>query len=110
MNQPVVAGSPYPNYLVWSIIVTVLGACFCCLIGAAPGVVAIVFGSQVGSKLAAGDEAGARRASEQAKLWCWIGTALVAVSLLWTILSFFIEGASFMSQEFLEQVRRAQGR
>ncbi|QQP95552.1 CD225/dispanin family protein [Lysobacter enzymogenes] len=110
MNQPVAATPPYPNYLVWSIIVTVLGACFCCLIGAAPGVVAIVFGSQVSSKFAAGDDAGARRASEQAKLWCWIGTALVAVGVLWTILSFFINGMSFMSQEFLQQLQHAQGR
>ncbi|MFK3649531.1 CD225/dispanin family protein [Lysobacter enzymogenes] len=108
MNQPVAATPPYPNYLVWSIIVTVLGACFCCLLGAAPGVVAIVFGSQVSSKFAAGDDAGARRASEQAKLWCWIGTALVAVGVLWTILSFFINGMSFVPNGGLE--RLMQGR
>lgn len=110
MNQPVAAASRYPNYLAWSIVVTVLGACFCCLVGAAPGVVAIVFGSQVGSKLAAGDEDGARRASEQAKLWCWIGTALAALGVLWTVLSFFINGMSFMSQEFLQQLQQVQGR
>lgn len=96
MNQPVAAVSPYQNYLAWSITVTVLGVCFCCLLGAAPGVVAIVYGSQVNSKFAAGDEDGSRRASENAKLWCWIGTAVSALGIVWTIVSFFLNGMSFV--------------
>lgn len=104
MNQPVAAPSPYQTYLPWSITVTVLGACFCCLLGAAPGVVAIVFGSQVNSKFAAGDEAGARRVSENAKLWCWIGTALAALGIVWTIVSFFINGMSFVPNGGLEKL------
>jgi hypothetical protein len=54
-----------PNYLVQSILVTVC----CCLIG---GIIAIVNAAQVNGKLAAGDIAGARKASDQAKMWCWI--------------------------------------
>lgn len=108
MNQPVAATSPYQNYLAWSIIVTVLGACFCCLIGAVPGVVAIVFGSQVNSKYAAGDEDGSRRASENAKLWCWVGTAFAALGIVWTIVSFFINGMSFVPNGGLEELMRGR--
>lgn len=111
MNQPVTAAaSPYPTYLAWSITITVLGACFCCLIGAAPGIVAIVFGNQVNTKFNAGDEAGARKASETAKIWCWVGTALVAAGLLINILSFFVNGMSLMSEDFLQQLQQAQSR
>ena len=51
-----------PNYLVWAILVTL----FCFL---PTGIAAIVYSSQVGSKLAAGDVAGAMDASRKAKMW-----------------------------------------
>src|SRR5687767_5164983 len=62
-----------PNYLVQSILVTLC----CCLPG---GIVAIVYAAQVNSKLSAGDISGARQASDNAKMWCWIsfGVGLVA--------------------------------
>lgn len=112
MNQPIntVAPAPYPTYLAWSITIAVLGLCFCCLIGSAPGIVAIVFGSQVNTKFNAGDDAGARKASETAKIWCWVGTALVAIGILWTVVSFFINGMSFLSEDFLQELQRAQSR
>jgi hypothetical protein len=51
-----------PNYLVHSILTTLC----CCL----PfGIVALVFSSQVSSKLAAGDVAGAQAASRSARTW-----------------------------------------
>ena len=58
-------GAPPPNYLVPSILVTLC----CCLIG---GIVAIVYAAQVNSKWSAGDYAGARAASANAKMWCWL--------------------------------------
>jgi hypothetical protein len=58
-----------PNYLVPAILVTVL----CCL----PfGIAAIVYAAQVNTKSQAGDLKGAREASKNARMWCWI--ALVA--------------------------------
>jgi len=54
------------SYLVQSILVTLC----CCM----PfGIVAIVYAAQVNSKLAAGDQDGALAASNNAKLWCWLG-------------------------------------
>ena len=69
-----------PNYLVQSILVTIL----CCL---PLGIVAIVFAAQVNGKLQSGDVAGAMAASKNAKLFCWIS---FGVGLAATILGFMI--------------------
>ena len=66
----------------WAILITIASLCFCCVIGTIPGIVAIVFASQVNSKLNAGDRAGAGQASRNAKLWCWITTGLAILGLL----------------------------
>ena len=74
------AGTQVENYLVWAILSTI-----CCCIPF--GIPAIVFASQVNSKLALGDVAGAREASRKAKMWCWIafGAGLL-VGIIGTIL------------------------
>lgn len=64
------------NYLVPAIFSTI-----CCCIPF--GVVSIVFASQVNSKLAAGDIAGAKDAAGKAKLWMFIAIGLGLVS--WVI-------------------------
>jgi hypothetical protein len=61
-HQP---GTAMPNYLVHSILATLL----CC---PPTGIVGIVFASQVNGKVAAGDLAGAKKSSDQAKLWTLI--------------------------------------
>jgi hypothetical protein len=58
-------GGPPPNYLAFSIVVLL----FCCTIG---GIVAVINAAQVNSKWQARDYTGARRASETAKMWCWV--------------------------------------
>lgn len=62
-----------PNYLVYSILATIL----CCL---PTGIVAIVYASQVNSKLAAGDIAGAQKSSQNARLWSIISVVLGLVA------------------------------
>ena len=76
-----------PNHLVWSILATLC----CCLPG---GIVAIVYSSQVNTKLALGDLAGAMEASNKAKTWCWVslGVGLV-VNLLYLLLNVFAASA-----------------
>lgn len=64
------------NYLVWAILTTLL----CCI----PfGIVAIIFATQVDSKYATGDYAGALVASGRAKLWSILaaGSLLVFLAL-----------------------------
>ena len=64
-----------PNHLPLSIIAAVLTLCCCCI----PfGIIPVIFSTQVNSKLAIGDYAGAQSASDNAKLWAWIciGVAL----------------------------------
>jgi hypothetical protein len=63
------AGIPISNYLVFAILTTV----FCCL---PTGIPAIIYASQVNTKLQLGDVAGAQAASNNAKMWCWVSFAL----------------------------------
>jgi hypothetical protein len=72
------ATPPPPNYLVWAIVSTVL----CCL---PLGIASIVFSTQVNSKWAVGDTAGALDASRKARqfaIWGAIAGAVVAVLYL----------------------------
>jgi len=73
-------GATIQNYLVFAILATV----FCCL---PAGIPAIVYAAQVNGKLQAGDLAGAKAASDNAKMWCWIsfGVGLGGV-VLWLML------------------------
>lgn len=63
------AQPPVPNNLVWAILATLC----CCL---PTGIVAIIFAAQVDGKAASGDYDGARKASDNAKLWSWISLGL----------------------------------
>lgn len=61
---------PMPStWLIWSILVAV----FCCFI---PGIIAIIFSSQVSSKYYMGDLEGARRASRNAEIWIIVSFVL----------------------------------
>ena len=71
--------SEVPTYLVWSILLTLL----CCLLGFP----AIIYAAQVTSKLDRGDAEGARRASANARIWCWVAFVLGAIQYLITVLA-----------------------
>lgn len=65
LAQP--AGQPIviPNYLWQSIVCTI---CCCWPLG----IPAIIYAAQVNTKVGAGDIQGAREASKNARMWCWI--------------------------------------
>ena len=76
-----------PNYLVQAILVTI----FCCL----PfGIVSIVYAAQVNGKVAAGDIAGARNASNSAKTWAWVSFGVGLGSVVVYVAGFVILGAA----------------
>lgn len=78
-NVPQGGGTPPPNYLVWSILSTI----FCCQV---PGIVSIVFASQVNSKYSQGDFQGANDSSRKAKTWALVATLLGAVwVVVWVV-------------------------
>lgn len=78
---------PYiPNHLVWAILATL----FCCLPG---GIVAIVYAARVDGKVAAGDIAGARSDSENAKLWSMISIGFPAALFVLYFLFLLFAGA-----------------
>lgn len=72
------------NYLTTAII----SAIVCCV---PLGIVAIIYASQVNTKLIAGDIEGAKQSSKNAKMWCWItfisGLVVGIVYVLITILT-----------------------
>ena len=74
------AGSePPPSNLVWAILTTI----FCCL---PPGIVSIVFASQVNGKWAAGDYAGAAESSRKARRWAIIAAVVgLVVTILYIV-------------------------
>lgn len=103
-GTPIAPGT-VPNYLAWSIVVTVLSLCLCCIIGTIPGIVAIVFSAKVNTLLGQGDLAGAQRASSTAKTWCWVTTGLCVIGLLWTIYSLTLGGGMAQYQMILDQMQ-----
>ena len=76
-----------PNYLVWAILSTV-----CCC--PPTGIVSIVYAVRANGRIAAGDLAGAREASEKAKTWAWVSFGLAAGLIFLRALPHLIE-ASF---------------
>lgn len=108
-NAPVgEARHPVPNYMAWSIVVTIVSLCVCCIVGTIPGIVAIVFSSKVNGALDRGDYAGAQQASKNAKLWAWIATGLCILGLLINIWAYSTGGMA-QYQEMLQQMQAAQG-
>ncbi len=80
-----------PNHLVWAILSTL----FCCL---PLGIVSIVFAAQVNGKVAAGDIAGAREASDKAKKFAmWAAIAGIVVGVLYAIFVVALGGMGAMS-------------
>ena len=82
-----------PNYMAHAIIATVLGLICCSGIGAVPGIVGIVFASQVKSKEQMGDYAGAQQASKNAKTWSWVGIILGIIAAV-LVVGFIILGVA----------------
>jgi hypothetical protein len=95
-----------PNHLAWAIVSTVLATCLCCPLGLI-GIVAIVFSTQVNSKLNQGDLEGAHRASANAKTWCWVATAFAIIGLLINI-AMFATGGMETYIEAMQQMQQMQ--
>jgi hypothetical protein len=89
-TRPVMTGAAVPNHMVWAVLVTL----FCFL---PTGIVAIVFASQVSSKLAAGDYAGAVEASNKAKMWSIVS---VVVGVLLFVLVIALSAGTAGSPDF----------
>lgn len=102
MNTTAENGS-IPNHLVWAIIATVLATCLCCPLGLL-GIVAIVYSNKVNTLLIQGDLDGARRASDSAKTWCWVATALAIIGLLFNV-GFIVMGGMTSYMDFVQQMQ-----
>jgi hypothetical protein len=85
-QQPSPQGQPphIPNHLGWAIAALLLTFW-------PTGIVAVVYATQVDSKLTRGDVAGAWESSRNAKTWCWVslGVAVALFVLVFLFLLFF---------------------
>ena len=89
-QQPPYQGGQVPNYLVQSITLAVLGTC-CWILPTVLAIPAIVFGSQVNSRLATGDAIGAAEASRNARIWCWVsGGSVLLIAFAWLFILFAV--------------------
>lgn len=84
------------NYLVLSIVSTVLGLCSC--VGLILGIIAIVFATQVDTKYTIGDYEGALKASNNAKILSIIALVFGILGIIANIVYFVIVGGSILSQ------------
>ena len=107
MNTTAAPGN-IPNHLAWAIIATVLATCLCCPLGLL-GIVAIVQSNKVNTLINQGDFEGARRASDSAKTWCWVATALAIIGVLITVVLLATGGMeSYM--HYIQQMQELQNR
>ena len=95
-SQTTVQSSPpppqIPTYLWQSIVVTIL----CCL---PLGIPAIIYASQVNTKLVQGDIEGAKETSRKARTWCWIAFGVgIGLQLIWIVTYALIGAAALMGQ------------
>ena len=84
------------NYLVISIVATVLGLCSC--IGLILGIIAIVFATQVDSKYSMGDYDGAQKASNNAKILAYISLGFAALGIIINVVYMIVVGGTMFSQ------------
>lgn len=103
MNANIAPGT-VPNHLAWAIVSTVLASCLCCPLGLL-GIVAIIQSSKVNTLLGQGDLDGARRASDSAKTWCWVATALAIIGLMINIGWFAMGGMA----SYMDMMQQMQG-
>ena len=93
-----------PNHMAWTIVSTIIATLTCCPLGLL-GIVGIVFSNKVNTLLAAGDTAGAMRASGTAKTWAIVASVLAVLGIIINIW-FYMNGGM---QSFLEAILAAQG-
>lgn len=89
----VVPAGNIANYMTQAIILCVVSffsmCCSCLAILGVPfSIVALVYANKVNSCLAAGNTAEAQRASDNARLWCWIACGVLVISILLGLLFF----------------------
>ena len=104
--------APPPNHMVWAIISTVVAtiisivACCCIPLGLAPGIPAIIFANKVNTMLAAGDYAGAKAASDNAKTWSLVTTIFGAAVLVLWIVMLVLNVMGIVSEDYLRDLAR----
>lgn len=94
-QQPAGQGWVVPDYMVWSIVITIVSLLCCCYLPVPVvfAIVAIVKSSQANSKKMVGDIVGAMRDANAAKTWLYWAAGLDAAGLVVAIITLIIMAA-----------------
>jgi hypothetical protein len=82
-----------PTYMWQSVVATVVGLPFCCILAFPFGIVAIVFAAKVEGLRVQGDVFGATTASNNAKTWMIISFALSGLGIVLQVLNIVLNAA-----------------
>lgn len=97
---------PKPNnHMVMAIVSSVLSLISCTFFGILPGIVSIVFASQVNSKYNNGDYDGAEKSANYAKI-AWI----ISITITILIIAYFGYQFAVNGEEFMEEFRKEMER
>jgi len=100
--------TPPENNMALAIVGTIVGLCApCCLLGLIPGIIAIVYSSQVNSKFNAGDYPGAMSASKNARTLSYVAIGLGILGIIINIVWYLANKDSYMMM--LEEYKRQLG-
>lgn len=100
---------PPQNNMVLAIVGTVVGLCSpCCILGLIPGIIAIIFSTQVNSKFNAGDYAGAEKSAKMSKILAFVAIGLGVLGIILNIILYVTMGADGY-QQMIEDYQREMG-
>lgn len=102
--------TPPQNNMVLAIIGTIVGLFApCCILGLVPGIIAIVYSSQVNSKFNSGDYAGAVKSAKNAKTLALIALGLGILGIIISVIYIITLGGFGAYMEMIEDYQRQMG-
>ena len=103
-GTPIAPGT-VPNYLAPGLIASSEARRLCCDSSSRRALAHKEIAAKVNTLLGQGDLAGAQRASNTAKVWCWVTTGLCIIGLLWTVYSLTLGGGMEQYRMIFEQMQ-----
>lgn len=95
INQNYIHVPDVPNYLIQSVLLVFFSTVLCCftcisIIALPFAIVALIYSSQVNTKLKLGNIEGAMDYSRKAKIWCWVSFSILLCCIILMVLYFVL--------------------
>jgi uncharacterized protein YqhQ len=109
-QEPAKPSKPY-NHMAMAIISTVLPLVTCTFFGVVPGIVSIVFASQVNGKYNNGDYEGSKKSAKYAKIAWIVAIAILVIQIVYFVVLIMTTGGDFFEEfqkQFESEMQRQQ--